>query len=187
MLQKKEINDLFDTLKLSTPADREQFLRFERLSGETNLAQDGTNEELRVLFGDSTALVFGYGGALRARELGISVGGDAQLGCGIVRTGHVTHGRVEVRPAGSPTEWLGAGQSWTNAAMRAPDAVPEVVSPTAVAVSASGVYVRKYLQQLHEVTARNIIVYYSGWLQKATCSVKESAASRSATLTRTDS
>ena len=55
MLQKKEINDLFDTLKLSTPADREQFLRFERLSGETNLAQDGTNEALRVQFGDSTA------------------------------------------------------------------------------------------------------------------------------------
>ncbi|MDQ1448512.1 MAG: hypothetical protein QOC79_1483, partial [Actinomycetota bacterium] len=50
---------------------------------------------LRVdLFGDSTALVFGYGGALRARELGISVGGDAQLGCGIVQTDHVTGGRV---------------------------------------------------------------------------------------------
>jgi len=25
---------------------------------------------------------------------------------------------------------------------------------------------RKYLTRLHEVTGRNIIVYYSGWLQK---------------------
>jgi peptidoglycan/LPS O-acetylase OafA/YrhL len=54
---------------------------------------------LRVdLFGDSTALVLGYGGALRARELGISVGGDAELGCGIVRSDHVSAGRVLANP-----------------------------------------------------------------------------------------
>ena len=41
---------------------------------------------LRVdTFGDSTALVFGLSGAAHARELGISVGGDAQLGCGVVQ------------------------------------------------------------------------------------------------------
>ncbi len=60
-----------------------------------SLSGNNIPKALRVdLFGDSTALVFGYGGALRARELGISVGGDAQLGCGIVQTDHVTGGRV---------------------------------------------------------------------------------------------
>ena len=63
----------------------------------------------------------------------------------------------------------------------------ELMEEVKAAGSTHDVIRRKYLQQLHEVTARNIIVYYSGWLQKATCSVKESAASRSATLTRTDS
>jgi peptidoglycan/LPS O-acetylase OafA/YrhL len=64
---------------------------------------------LRVdVFGDSTALVFGYGGALRAGELGISVGGDAELGCGIVRTDHVSDGRVLPNPKechGWPARW----------------------------------------------------------------------------------
>jgi peptidoglycan/LPS O-acetylase OafA/YrhL len=71
----------------------------------SNLAKLGTvrgNDEpkaLRVdLFGDSTALVFGYGGALKARELGISVGGAAELGCAIVQTDHVTGGRVLPNP-----------------------------------------------------------------------------------------
>ena len=48
---------------------------------------------LRVdTFGDSTALVFGLAGAVHAEELGISVGGDAQLGCGVVQTDHVSDG-----------------------------------------------------------------------------------------------
>jgi hypothetical protein len=71
----------------------------------SNLAKLGTlrgnqaPKALRVdLYGDSTALVFGYGGALKASELGISVGGDAELGCGIVRTDHVTAGRVFPNP-----------------------------------------------------------------------------------------
>src|SRR5207248_9154108 len=60
-----------------------------------SLSGNNIPKALRVdLFGDSTALVFGYGGALRARELDISVGGDARLGCGIVQTDHVTGGRV---------------------------------------------------------------------------------------------
>jgi peptidoglycan/LPS O-acetylase OafA/YrhL len=55
---------------------------------------------LRVdTFGDSTALVFGLSGAAHARQLGISVGGDAQLGCGVVQTDHVTRGRIIGSPA----------------------------------------------------------------------------------------
>jgi peptidoglycan/LPS O-acetylase OafA/YrhL len=55
---------------------------------------------LRVdTFGDSTALVFGLSGAANARALGISVGGDAQLGCGVVHTDSVTNGRVIAMPA----------------------------------------------------------------------------------------
>jgi hypothetical protein len=54
-LGEKEINDLFDKLDLSTAADREKFLRLERLSTDPNLAQDEADETFRVLFGDSTA------------------------------------------------------------------------------------------------------------------------------------
>jgi peptidoglycan/LPS O-acetylase OafA/YrhL len=50
-------------------------------------------------FGDSTALVFGYNGALHARELGISVGGDADLGCGIVQAEHFNGDVVFANPA----------------------------------------------------------------------------------------
>jgi peptidoglycan/LPS O-acetylase OafA/YrhL len=54
---------------------------------------------LRVdVFGDSTALVFGYNGAVHARELGVSVGGDSQLGCGIVQSDHVSGSRVIPNP-----------------------------------------------------------------------------------------
>src|SRR5260221_7360357 len=64
------------------------------------LAGNHDSKALRVdLFGDSTALVFGYGGALHARALGISVGGDAQLGCGIVPTDHVSDGRAISQPS----------------------------------------------------------------------------------------
>jgi peptidoglycan/LPS O-acetylase OafA/YrhL len=55
---------------------------------------------LRVdTFGDSTALKFGLAGFDHARELGISVGGDAQLGCGVVHFDAVTDGRVIGEPA----------------------------------------------------------------------------------------
>jgi peptidoglycan/LPS O-acetylase OafA/YrhL len=64
---------------------------------------------LRVdVFGDSTGLVFGLGGAAKARELDLSVGGDAELGCSIVQTDHVTDGRVLKNPAycvGWQTRW----------------------------------------------------------------------------------
>ncbi len=65
---------------------------------------------LRVdTFGDSTALVFGLAGAAHAKELGISVGGDAQLGCGVVQTDAVSEGRIIGTPAvcaGWKARWL---------------------------------------------------------------------------------
>ncbi len=64
---------------------------------------------LRVdTFGDSTALVFGLAGAAHAKALGISVGGDAQLGCGVVQTDHVSGGRV----IGSPAVCAGWRARW---------------------------------------------------------------------------
>ncbi|MDQ1476208.1 MAG: hypothetical protein QOE62_1437 [Actinomycetota bacterium] len=61
---------------------------------------NGDPNALRVdTFGDSTALKFGLAGFDHARELGISVGGDAQLGCGVVHLDSVTDGRVIGEPA----------------------------------------------------------------------------------------
>jgi hypothetical protein len=62
-------------------------------------AQPAQPHRLRVdLFGDSTGLVFGLGGVYNADKLGISVGGDASLGCSLVQTDHVSAGRVLKRP-----------------------------------------------------------------------------------------
>src|SRR5262249_9098201 len=56
-------------------------------------------QRLRVdIFGDSTGLVLGLGGAYNADKLGITVGGDASLGCSLVQTDHVSGGRVLKRP-----------------------------------------------------------------------------------------
>jgi peptidoglycan/LPS O-acetylase OafA/YrhL len=56
-------------------------------------------ERLRVdLFGDSTGLVLGLGGAYNADKLGITVGGDASIGCSLVQTDHVSGNRVLKRP-----------------------------------------------------------------------------------------
>jgi peptidoglycan/LPS O-acetylase OafA/YrhL len=56
-------------------------------------------QPLRVdIFGDSTGLVLGLGGAYNANKLGITVGGDASLGCSLVQTDHVSAGRVLKRP-----------------------------------------------------------------------------------------
>ncbi|MDQ1379791.1 MAG: hypothetical protein QOJ71_510, partial [Actinomycetota bacterium] len=81
----------------------------------SNLAHVGSSggnndpNALRVdTFGDSTALKFGLAGFGHARELGISVGGDAQLGCGVVHLDSVTDGRVIGEPAicdGWQTRW----------------------------------------------------------------------------------
>jgi peptidoglycan/LPS O-acetylase OafA/YrhL len=57
-------------------------------------------QTLRIdLFGDSQGLVFGLGGDYHASELGITVGGDASLGCSLVQTGHVSDGRFLSNPA----------------------------------------------------------------------------------------
>jgi len=56
-------------------------------------------ETLRVdIFGDSTGLVFGLGGAYQARKLGITVGGAAELGCAVVQADHVSGSRVIPNP-----------------------------------------------------------------------------------------
>jgi hypothetical protein len=54
-LDEKEIEDLFETLNLSTAADREKFLRLEQLSKETNPGKDHLDDALRVRFRDSTS------------------------------------------------------------------------------------------------------------------------------------
>ena len=53
-LKEKEINDLFEMLNLTTAADRDKFLRLERLSNESDLGQDRGAAPLRICFGDST-------------------------------------------------------------------------------------------------------------------------------------
>jgi hypothetical protein len=56
-------------------------------------------QRVRVdIFGDSTGLVLGLGGAYNADKLGITVGGDASLGCSLVQTDHLTGSRVLKRP-----------------------------------------------------------------------------------------
>ncbi len=49
-------------------------------------------------FGDSTAFVFGYSGQLHSKELGITIGGDANLGCGIVQAEHYNGDVVFANP-----------------------------------------------------------------------------------------
>ncbi len=58
------------------------------------------SSQLRVdLFGDSTGLVFGLGGRSAGDQLDLSVGGDAQLGCGLVQADHITGGQVVKSPS----------------------------------------------------------------------------------------
>jgi peptidoglycan/LPS O-acetylase OafA/YrhL len=61
------------------------------------------------IFGDSTALVFGYNGTRHGKELGgLTVRGDADLGCGLVDHHHVSDGRIVLQPAwckGWPQRW----------------------------------------------------------------------------------
>lgn len=42
----------------------------------------------------------------------------------------------------------------------------EILQQTNAAGSTHDIVRRSYLQQLHQLTGRNVIVYYSGWLQK---------------------
>jgi hypothetical protein len=54
-LSEKEINDLFETLNLSSASDREKFLRLEQLSEEPNPGPNHIDDGLLVRFRDSTA------------------------------------------------------------------------------------------------------------------------------------
>ena len=51
------------------------------------------------VFGDSTGFMFGLGGAYNSKSLNIVVGGDAELGCGIVQTDRVSRDQVLSPPA----------------------------------------------------------------------------------------
>jgi hypothetical protein len=82
--------------------------------GPSSLAQAAAQHPapagaLRVdLFGDSTGLVFGLSGAKHSRELDLTVGGDARLGCGVVADDRFSDGRVVPRPKecdGWPARW----------------------------------------------------------------------------------
>ena len=42
----------------------------------------------------------------------------------------------------------------------------EILQEIQTAGSTHDIIRRRYLQELHEVTGRNVIIYYSGWLQK---------------------
>jgi hypothetical protein len=54
-LSDKEVHDLFVKLKLTTPADREKFLRFEGGVVNPDPEQSEAYEAHRVVFGDSTS------------------------------------------------------------------------------------------------------------------------------------
>ena len=54
-LQEKDINDLFDMLKLSTAAERDKVLRLGRVADDNSQVQD-SGRALRVVLGDSTAI-----------------------------------------------------------------------------------------------------------------------------------
>jgi SGNH domain (fused to AT3 domains) len=71
------------------------------------------------LFGDSTALVFGLAGCNHARELDVSVGGAAQLGCGVVFEENLSLGRVVRTPR---TECKGLLARWQTAMQNDPHA-----------------------------------------------------------------
>jgi peptidoglycan/LPS O-acetylase OafA/YrhL len=57
------------------------------------------------VFGDSTALKLGLGGCAARAQLDLSVGGAAQLGCGVVLTDHVSQGVVIPNPAHDCDGW----------------------------------------------------------------------------------
>jgi hypothetical protein len=76
-------------------------VRTPRLAAAAAKPDPKTPSERRVdIFGDSTALVFGYHGTAHGKELGgLTVGGDARLGCGLLDTDHVSNGRLVPEPA----------------------------------------------------------------------------------------
>lgn len=53
-LQQREIEGFFEALQLSTAADRERFLQFDRFPEGADSAQDRGTETLRIVFRDGT-------------------------------------------------------------------------------------------------------------------------------------
>jgi hypothetical protein len=53
-LQQRDIEGFFEALQLSTAADRERFLQFDRFKEGADSAQDGETETLKVVFRDGT-------------------------------------------------------------------------------------------------------------------------------------
>jgi peptidoglycan/LPS O-acetylase OafA/YrhL len=81
--------------------------------------------DVRVdIFGDSTAFVFGYGGALHGAELHLTVGGNAELGCGLVRTTHIS-GRLRIPTPTRCADWEARWRGWL---AREPHAVRVVMT-----------------------------------------------------------
>ena len=79
-----------------------------KANGPTGVVESSV---LRVdIFGDSTGLVFGLGGYGQERRLSISVGGDAEIGCGVVQTDHVGNGHVWANPP-QCTGWVARWQT----------------------------------------------------------------------------
>jgi hypothetical protein len=53
-LAEREIVEFFERLKLGSSADRERFLSLERLINNLDSEQQKSNEEFRVVFGNSS-------------------------------------------------------------------------------------------------------------------------------------
>jgi peptidoglycan/LPS O-acetylase OafA/YrhL len=82
---------------IAAPTPRPALSTLQNVGSEANARHIET-------FGDSTALVFGYNGALHGKELGIAVGGDADLGCAIVPAEHF-NGSVVFHDPGKCNGW----------------------------------------------------------------------------------
>ncbi|MDQ1460783.1 MAG: hypothetical protein QOI08_2267 [Actinomycetota bacterium] len=74
-----------------------------------NVSLTSNPTTLRVdLFGDSTAFALGVGGAFHAGELGITVGGDARVGCAVTPTDQMSEGWL----ISAPTICVGWRSRW---------------------------------------------------------------------------
>ncbi len=99
-------------LTVAAPTSRPSLSKLQSVASDPNALHVDT-------FGDSTALVFGYNGAVHGRELGIKVGGDADLGCAIVQAEHY-NGSVVFR---DPDKCEGWEERWPRKLQADPGAV----------------------------------------------------------------
>jgi peptidoglycan/LPS O-acetylase OafA/YrhL len=96
----------------------------ERIIADTPAGRDSASTRVDI-FGDSTALVFGYSGARHGEELDLTVGGDARLGCGVVLEDHLSRGRVLELPRGECEGWEAR---WRQALRADPHAIVAVMT-----------------------------------------------------------